>query len=147
MCVIVDTQVVHKVFRTPSEDFKPLYDHIADGRIRVVYGGKLGREYARIDWFRKLLLRLDQQGSAWRVSDAEVDAEAARLHSGRMCRSNDHHVIALARVSRTRLICTEDDDLIQDFKNKTILNKPRGKVYREASHVRLLRSPCRPLDH
>lgn len=142
MCVIIDIPVVHRVFPTPEDDFRPLHAYLMDRRTQMVYGGKLRREYLRIEWFRRLLVRLDQQGSAWQVQDQEVDAATRRVHGRRLCLSNDHHIIALALVAQARLLCTDDNDLMDDFKNKILLNNPRGKVYRYASHRYLLRDHC-----
>ena len=60
------------------------------------------------------------------------------------CQSNDHHVIALARVSGARVLFTEDKALMRDFGDLRLL-RPKGKVYRRPSHSRLLvhRRGCR----
>lgn len=53
-------------------------------------------------------------------------------------RSNDPHILALARASGARLLYTADKDLIADFKNPRIVSRPRGKVYSGAANARLL---------
>ncbi|SPE26752.1 hypothetical protein SBA3_1300008 [Candidatus Sulfopaludibacter sp. SbA3] len=53
--------------------------------------------------------------------------------------SNDHHVLALAITSGARTLATLDNELAQDFKNKNIIDNPRGSVYRDQTHARLLR--------
>ena len=59
-------------------------------------------------------------------------------------KSNDPHILALARASGARLVYTGDGKLIADFKNKRLIDGPRGKIYTGASNVRLLnRSVCR----
>jgi hypothetical protein len=126
MCLIIDANVVHKVFPTPSEDLGPVLKAIFEGRARVVYGGELSREYQRTDAFRRFLLRLDQQGSARQVADAKVDAETRRLVESGACVSDDPHIIALAIVGAVRLLCSEDDDLATDFTNPALLRKPQG---------------------
>ena len=142
MCLIIDIPVIHKVFPAPEADFKPLYNYVTSGRAKIVYGGKLRREYVRVEWFRRLLLRLDQQGSARRVPDAGVDAAAKKVYAGNLCTSNDHHIIGLAVVAAVRLLCTDDQKLIADFKSKKLLDNPRGKVYRYATHGYLLKQHC-----
>ena len=66
--------------------------------------------------------------------------------------SDDEHVLALALVSGARLLYTNDAALISDFKNRTIVATPRGKIYTTAendnvtaAHLRLLadRNLCR----
>ena len=142
MCMIVDIPAVHKIFPLPNPDFVPVHRHLMSGRARIVYGGKIRREYLRIEWFRRLLLRLDQQGSARRISDGDVDAATKEVRSLRICASNDCHIIALARVGRVRLLCTDDQRLMKDFKNKKLLDKPRGNIYRNDTHAYLLRKHC-----
>ncbi len=50
------------------------------------------------------------------MSDNEVNTETLSVLSDGVCRSNDPHVIALAKISGTRLLYTNDDDLEGDFK-------------------------------
>ncbi|MFZ3213208.1 MAG: right-handed parallel beta-helix repeat-containing protein [Terriglobales bacterium] len=95
---------------------------LMDGRARMAYGGELTREYRKIEWFRRLLLRLDQQGSARQVADSDVDAETDRLRRGGACRSDDPHIIALARVGGIRLLCSEDHALGTDFVDPNLPN-------------------------
>ncbi len=143
MCLIVDVNVVHKIF-PPENDFVDIYNALTTKRTaRMVYGGELRREYAKMEDFRRRLVRLDQQGSARSVDDVSVDAETERLKQGNACRSNDHHVIALARVSGARLLCSDDQALCQDFKDSTLVAKPRGSVYRRRAHAPLIKRHCR----
>ena len=51
-------------------------------------------------------------------------------------RSNDPHVLALARVSGARLLYAEDGDLMTDFKDKRFVG---GKVCSRAANESLLR--------
>jgi len=142
MCLIIDANVVHKVFPRPTDDFLPVHTAIIDGCARIVYGGQLTREYERLMPFRRYLLRLDQQGRARQVPDARVDAETARLAGAGACASNDPHIIALALVGQVRLLCSEDDDLQTDFTNVALLGKPKGNVYKRARHAPLIKKHC-----
>ncbi len=142
MCIILDTDILHKVFRGPSADFEPVYQALMSGRAKCVYGGGLTREYRKIEWFRRLLLRLDQQGIAQQFDNSKIDAEEEKLHRRGICQSNDFHVLALAIVSRVRLLCSEDGALGVDFTNPAILSKPRGSIYKRAEHAHLIREHC-----
>jgi hypothetical protein len=144
MCLIIDANVVHKVFPEPHQDFEPVHRALVSRRARLAYGGELRREYVQIGWFRRLLLRLDQMGSARKVPDSPVDAETERLATGRLCRSDDPHVIALARVGRVRLLCSDDADLCLDFRDPALISGPRGNIYRRREHADLLRAHCEP---
>jgi hypothetical protein len=88
------------------------------------------------------LVELDRKGRARAVSGALVDEETAALRASGLCRSNDVHVIALARVGRVGLLCACDNALKRDFKTKALIDRPRGKVYNRKSHKELLREFC-----
>jgi hypothetical protein len=70
--------------------------------------------------------------------DSTVNAEESRLIAEKLCASDDEHLLALARVSGARVVCTEDHGVWIDMKNKELVDTPRGRVYRTAEHVSLL---------
>lgn len=142
MCLILDADIVHKVFPTPRVEFDPIHQALMGGRARCVYGGGLTREYRQMASFRRLLLRLDQQGIAQQFDDSKVDSEESKLRARGICQSNDVHILALAIVSKVRLLCSEDEALGEDFTNAAILSKPRGKVYKRAEHSHLITERC-----
>ena len=47
-------------------------------------------------------------------------------------KSNDHHMLALAIVSGSRLLYSNDKDLQKDFGNIQLLGSPKGRVYSTA---------------
>jgi hypothetical protein len=69
---------------------------------------------------------------------AAVDAEEQAIRARGLCFSDDEHLVALARKSGARIICTEDAALFKDVHNPALLSKPRGRVYRTKRHVALL---------
>jgi hypothetical protein len=142
MCLIIDVNTLHKVFPTPTADYEPVAKAVADGKAKIFYGGELAREYMAMERFRRYLRMLDQKGSAQIFPVAEVDAKAEELEERDCCRSDDPHVLALALVSGARLLCSEDNDLCDDFKDSHIIAKPRGKIFRNATHAHLLRRHC-----
>ena len=68
----------------------------------------------------------------------EPDAEEQALRARGLCTSDDEHLIALARKSGARVFCTEDTTLWKDVRNRALLAKPRGRIYRTKRHVALL---------
>jgi len=58
-----------------------------------------------------------------------VDQREEELGREGRCRSNDMHLIALAQVSGARLLYSNDLALHEDFGNKLLIDRPRGKVY------------------
>ena len=91
----------------------------------------------------------NQYGKVHTVERENVDPLAAGLRASQSCVSNDEHVIALAQVSGARLLFSNDVPLHRDFKNRDLVDVPRGKVYstREDTsftqrHRRLLNDPA-----
>lgn len=153
MCAILDVNVVHQVFgpnRPPAGE--AFFKWLASGKGQLVAGGELLRE---LDGNRKFRTWRQQAVLAGRVRlcDAdEVNEKTQTLKNEHSCRSNDQHILALAQVSGARLLYSNDDALQRDFKDKNLIDKPRGKVYStlqnedlQNSHRRLLgnRNLCR----
>ena len=142
MCVIVDANVAALVFREkPDPDFAPVLDWLSSPRTKgcVVYGGHLEEELTKRRDTRVRLLTLSRTGRAILCSRERVDEAERWAKATGLCRSDDSHVIALARVSGARTLCSRDRDLHADFKNKTLVDNPRGAIYQNPSHRRHLR--------
>lgn len=146
MCLIVDTNVAHKVLlQIDDPDFKDVHARlfaIKQPKAALVYGGRLAREYAGNDSVRRVVLALERNGAAIRVSDESVERETAWAIASGLCRSDDSHILGLARASDVRLLCSHDRDLHADFTNRELLSNPRGKVYQTRRHRPLLREFC-----
>ena len=132
MCVIVDTNVYHEVFSTGSQSDagKYFYDWLMrrNGGT-LVSGGEHLRELNRIADFKRVFGERLQAGRARRIPDEEVHSETEAIRSQGLLRSDDEHVLALARVSGARLLFTNDRDLQEDFGNRQIVRGTRGRVY------------------
>jgi hypothetical protein len=142
MCLIVDANAATLVFAPKGDNaFKPVREALLARKAVAVYGGGLRREYLRTPSIRPLLVELDRQGSLRLVSDETIDRMTQSVVDEGLCLSDDPHVIALARVSATRLLCSHDETLHADFTNRKIL-QPAGKVYQNESHRHLIRRYC-----
>ncbi len=142
MCLIIDVNWVHHVHPTPNADGTPIREALLTGRARLVYGGKLSQEYRDGSRdFRRWLVRLDQAGRALKVPDADVNRATDELVRAGTLVSDDPHIIALAQVSRVRLLCSSDGALHTDFTNHVLLS-PRGSVYQRAEHAHLIDDHC-----
>jgi len=140
VCLIVDANLASAVFAgSPESDFAPILDWLNERDGCLVYGGYLATELARMEKPRRYLLALLRAGRARQVPDEQVAEEQATVSATGLCRSNDPHVVALARVSGARTLCTHDRDLQRDFRNPQLLSKPRGSIYQRQDHARLLR--------
>ncbi len=129
MCAILDANVAHQLTggSQPSPGSRFL-DRIDDGRIRLMIGGRLREELDQTplrDWLRESIL----SGTAEECDDTEVERVAKEIEESGECVSDDVHIIALARVSKARLLYTNDRNLQADFRNKRLIDKPRGRIY------------------
>ena len=149
MCAIVDNDVRDQVFsvRNQSAAGKYFYEWLLkrNGGI-LVSGGKNLRELSESNEFRRIFGERLQAGRARRIPAEIVDTETETVRSEGLHRSDDEHVLALARVSRVRLLFTNDRDLTDDFRNRRIVGGTRGRVYTTvqyrdimAAHRQLLR--------
>lgn len=134
MCAIVDANVVGELWDTSSSEAGQGFRGWIEGpNGRLVVGGKLRQELGSYEATR-FLRELDLAGKLTSVDDQHVNRLAASLkrrpssHPG-SCRSDDHHVIALAQISGARLLFSNDRALHQDFKNTSLIDQPPGTVY------------------
>ena len=142
MCVIVDANLAFRIFMpAPVADFRPVFEwlHAPDKNGCLVFGGKLSNELSHRTDSRRYLRALLQAGRAYQIPDTIVQSEEQRITDSEICKSDDPHVVALARVSGARTLCSHDQALHQDFRNPKLIAKPRGRVYQSATHMHLLR--------
>jgi len=141
MSIIIDANCATQVLtNTPAEDFAPVLEAILTKGLKMALGGsKLRTEYVTLATVWKFIVALDRAGKAATYPDADVDLAAGILDESGALNSDDPHIIALAQVSGARLLCSRDKNLHKDFLSKELISKPRGNVYQNASHVRLLR--------
>ena len=137
MCAIVDANKAARFFSIPPDtDLLPLWDWIERGRGSLILGGQLEDELSVIGNAGRAILGWARRGRIY-IEDREAVYEEQKEISDH-CRSNDAHIIALARVTGARLLCSGDSDLHEDFGNPGLINRPRGVVYQDASHAHLL---------
>jgi predicted nucleic acid-binding protein len=139
LCIIIDASVAGLFFRVPHDaNYAPVWTWIERRDGKIVYGGELAGELNRLGSARRLLVELQRKGRAYLIQATRIQEEEKRVVGMRNRRSDDPHVLALARASGARILCTDDDDLEADFKNVEIVPRPRGKIYKNARHARLL---------
>ena len=133
MCAIVDVNNCYKIFgnpgqRTPAGSY--FFNWLEGEGGRLILGGtKFNSEIGKVRDYVVWLKTATRTGHAHRVNDHLVDTVERELEAGDECQSDDHHLIALARVGGARLLFSEDPDLHQDFRNPGIVANPRGRVY------------------
>ena len=138
MCLIVDASLCSVVFKKTSDtNYQQLRETIFGNRIKLVHGGKLTIEYSKAGVLPVIAL-LAQSGMAKKIDDKLIEVELKKVE--KKCSSNDEHVIALARADRksAHLLCSDDEHLRADFKNKELIDLPRGKIYSCTRHKQSL---------
>ncbi len=148
MCLIIDINIASRILTTENDpDFGVVRACLFTGKpynARLVYGGtKFLKEYSKNNSVFRMIATLDRAGKAFKIDDAQVDDEEQTIKLSGLCNADDEHIIALARVSNVRLLCSHDTGLHGDFTDKSLLDAPRGKVYQNTSHNDLLRRFCK----
>ena len=140
MCMIVDANRLGRLLADPpDEDVAPVRDWIESGKGRIVYstGGQFAQEIG--GKARRKFQEYARAGRAKLVPHDDFVETERSLRDDQRLRSDDPHILALARASGARLLFTGDGDLIKDFTSPQIINRPRGKVYSSARNANLLR--------
>ena len=149
MCIIVDANKLGGFLaESPQEEAAPirrwLDRRMGGGMLVYSAGGKFADELGYNA--KRKLVDYSRAGKARLVPEDRFAKDVAELKASGELRSDDPHVLALARASGARLLYTGDNKLIADFTNWRIIQKPRGRVYSGAANVNLLtKSVCAAL--
>lgn len=149
MCIIVDANKLGQFLaEPPSEDSEPMHRWLnrRQGRGRILYStdGRFKEEIG--GKARAKLADYARAGKAKLISAERFAADEQALRADANLHSNDAHVLALARASGARLLYTGDGNLMDDFKDRRFIDRPRGKVYSGAANANLLtNSACAQL--
>ncbi len=82
---------------------------------------------------RKILERYYQSGNARFVPKKQVERIITDLRKNNKLKSNDIHILGLAKAEQVKVLCTKDKNLHYDF--KYILG---GSIYQNTRHQHLL---------
>ena len=130
---------MHEFFADPSaDDVAPIHAWI-QGEGSMVYC-RYGEYWSELRKSKKCTRKFEEfsrTGRARLIGPEEIRAEEEQLQTLDI-KSNDLHILALARASRARLLYTKDKNLIDDFKTKAIIDGPRGSVYSSAKNRHIL---------
>lgn len=131
MCAIVDANVASEVFgSSPQPAGEKFFVWLNKGSARLVVGGKLLEELeVASPGFRDWASQVLRSGKMRIVNKSKVSARTERIEHESRHKSNDAHVLALAQVSGARLLYTNDEDLQKDFRNRSLIDNPPGKIY------------------
>lgn len=132
MCLIIDANRLSWAFSDePPEDARPLLKWLLHGDGRVVYDEAFQQELGRVKSAHRVFLELTRSGRARFIKQVPTTPHLE-------FQSNDGHIIYLARASGARIVCTLDRDLMQDVRNRSLLDGPRGRIYQRIEHKALL---------
>ena len=144
MCIIVDANRLGTFLADPpDEDSRPIHKWLKSGAGSIVYstGGRFAQEIQ--DRAKTKLADYRRAGRAKLIPASRFADDERDLEAHPDLRSDDPHVLALARAAGARLLYTADRNLISDFKDRRFIDGPRGKVYSGAHNAGLLtRSVC-----
>ena len=139
MCVILDTNCIGKFNKGTDEDIKPVRHWVYNRNGKIAYANT---EKFRVEWksgggyeLRRELLRRNKLKDVPAQDVVEKENEL----KGEIA-SDDEHVIALALVAEVKVLVSDDEKLIRDFKNHVT----QGKVYRTKKHTHLLKKDACP---
>ncbi len=147
MCIIVDANRMGGFLMQPyGEGVSPIHKWLnkKNNPSHLVYStdGSFCREVGQNA--RQKLASYVQSGRASVIPAKCFENLEKKLLGNSKVQSNDHHILALAQYSGTRILFTGDHDLMRDFRNSELINRPRGKVYSDQCQAKLLdRSACR----
>lgn len=146
MCIIIDDNRFGDFFNPNHQDSQPIREWLDKKWGFLVYstGGNFPTMIERSK--REKLLEYARSGHAKLIPSCSFRDEEYNLEKSGKLRSDDPHILALARKSNARLLYTHDADLIKDFKDPLIITGPRGAIYSRAENADLLtRDTCQKL--
>ena len=140
MCAILDANAASEAFgKHAPEAATKFIERINKGKLQLVVGGKLLDEL-EITSAREWLKEGITSGAILTENEDVVDEKTRTVRNEGVLKSNDPHVIALAQVSRSRLLYSNDGDLRDDFRNKNLIDQPRGRIYSTKEQKNFVRS-------
>lgn len=142
MCLVIDANQAGVFCKQQRPYVQSLLGWINSGG-RVVSGGQLERELFKIREMRVLALEWSRRGNLIRLPTEDLQRETDRVRD--KCRSNDPHVVAVAIVGRADVVVTEDNLLIQDLKDPSIVGSKRRIFKEDATNPNRLNTQIRLL--
>lgn len=90
------------------------------GILAVSSSGQYFEELRKNRPIMDLIRRYDQGGQLRKISADQLSVTDDQIAQKNL-RSNDSHILSLALASDAKVLCSKDDDLRKDFKNRDIL--------------------------
>ena len=127
--LIIDANIAGEI-KQAKTCVRPVVEWLTNGKGKLATGGK-NLEELSLASLTRFLGQLERKGSLVRFSKLDISDKESCVRD--LIASDDPHVIALALVSKVRLLVSNDNLLIQDFKSATIMSGKPGKVFKTDS--------------
>ena len=133
MCMILDANMWGD-FLKPTQDMQPIHRWLKKQNGKLVYSDYQTFETELTQQQKEILKRHKQNNKARFIPEEEVQKATNQIEAKHQLKSNDTHILGLAKASQTTILCTKDQNLHKDFTN--IIRG--GKIYQKESHKHLL---------
>ena len=132
MCIVLDSNRWGD-FVNQKEDMKPIHKWLEKQNGKLVYSDyePIQRELNRLP--NNNLREYYRAGKALFISGKKVKEKVREIKNKYQLKSDDSHILGLAKAANAKVLCTKDKSLHQDFKNII-----RGKIYQNKNHQHLL---------
>jgi hypothetical protein len=122
--IIIDANRANDFTSPPTKRAPSIIECVTKRGIKIAIGGLLKRELSRTCLWR-LIVEWSRSGFVVYVDDHLVEELNCSMR-GRIL-SDDGHVISLAKLTRAKIIYSDDVLLIKDFRNRSVMGY-RGRV-------------------
>ena len=146
MCVVLDSNKIGD-FLNHKPNMVPIHNWLKTQNGKLVYSDhpQIETEIKKHAKMPVFLKERKRTGQAKQIPSRLVNQEIAEIKQkvkkqGYKLKSNDIHIVALAKASGSKLLCSEDQKLHKDFQ-KLIDN---GSIYQYKSHKKLLKANMCP---
>ena len=134
MCMILDNDTWGD-FLKQKPDMQPIHKWLEQKNGKLIYSNHQGFQELS-EKYQQSLRDYHRAGKAHRVSGEEVEKEIREIKKKHdIEKSNDSHILGLAKASNVTVLCTKDKLLHKYFKK--IIG---GSIYQNKNHQRLLTS-------
>ena len=135
MCIILDANCFSEYVNN-KPDMEPVKTWVEKEGGKIVFSEEeqIKKEMKHHKGMFKLLNTYKNIGKVKMLPKNEIEVAIKKLNNEEGLKSNDKHLLALAKVGSITLIVTRDKYLQEDFKN--VVNN--GKIYSKAKNKKLL---------
>ena len=132
MCMILDVNMWSDFIEQKSI-MQPVHQWLEGKNGKLLYSDHESFQKELTLSHKKVLKSYYQSGHARFVPKKQLEKTINSLRKTHQFKSNDMHILGLAKVGQVKVLCTKDKDLHHDFKQ--ILG---GNIYQNAKHQHLL---------